>query len=107
MEQTFNNGEKTKMEYKIDEINRVLVEQCSKPMNVNGKMEKWSIANEYEQLINHYDNYVALMAFECGHRNNDNWKKWFYDVAKPFIETKYKNSFVENRLNEMENDFTK
>ena len=95
------------MEYKIDEIERVLVEQCSKPMNVNGVLEKWTIANEYEQMTYHYDNYVALMAFECGHRNNEKWKKWFNDVAKPFIETKYKNTFVENRLNEIENDFTK
>ena len=80
------------MKYKLEEIDEVLSKHLP-------------LATAYYYLTNGYEHSVEAMAALCHRRNNDNWKQWYRDVAKPYIETKFKNSQIEVRLKEIKKDF--
>lgn len=80
------------MKYKLDEVDKVLDKQIP-------------IATAYYWLTDGYEHSVEIMATLCHHRNNDNWKQWYRDVVKPYIETKYKTSLIKKRNKEIKKDF--
>lgn len=131
MEQTFNNGEKSKMMSIYDEINLEIQKNNEKIklFNINPidltqktKIDKFLNTNGFNKalkiLLNYYfkNGYINVGFFvgnqyyryKCSHKNTNENLMYNFNIMcceKIKTSTMFKNCFMEYRKKQMENDF--